>query len=428
MQGRTGCHVFYCYYLASYRTDAYLQNLCRDAAQVTVLDFSPLRSLFRGKAIDGAYHTSEQIRKYGSLGAKLNYHTLPTISHFPGGWGQRMNLALSAVLALLFSPLMSIKLLFSKFDHVVFYNGHLLFLCLLLSSWIKKIPYTTDLGDVLYLIDNPNPLTRRVELAFLKHSRSIVCVSKPFKEHLINQYRIPPDRISILSAAIPENFILQFSEESNRSRQAQLRAQIGADDQATVLVYSGGIWKKRLPGIGIKDVQGVESLCEAFEQMNETGHDTWLVLLGYSKEAKELDRFRNGRWRQRLVELGTYAPGGPEHLAALGGADYLCLPSFPCDTYRLYDRFKTIEYLAAGKRILAADTAINHYLLGDAGCYYKEGSSESMAQSLIQNRAPKAIFIESSHLKVQRDYNWDQRNREHLVSKVVLEHQTIESY
>jgi glycosyltransferase involved in cell wall biosynthesis len=420
-------HVLYCFYLNSYRTDAFLKELSASSDELTVLDFSLLRSLYRGKRINRTKYTKQQIERYKSAGNKLNYTVVPLAPALPRALGKQLDLPLSILYALLFGVFAALKLIFSSVKRVVFYNGHVLFTTLLWATWLKRIPYTTDLGDLLYLVDNPNNWTRHLETAFLKHSQSIICVSRPFKDYLIEQVKIPAKRISILSAAIPESFATHFSEENNQKYRAQLRGKIAAKENELVLVYSGGIWKKNIPKIGIRDVQGVESLCESFEQINHSGRITWLVLLGHSKDSEEFDRFRQGNYKERFVELGPYEPEGDLHKMALGGADYLCLPSYPCDTYRLYDRFKTIEYLAAGKRIVAAETPINHHLLQENGLYYQEGSTQSMAQAILKDNS-NPIFIESSNLRVKEQYNWKKRNAEQLVHKIIFDGETIECY
>jgi len=421
-------HIFYCFYLNSYRTDAFLQNLCGSAKQVTVLDYSLLRALYRGKQVERNAHTLEQLNRYSQHPAELNYFTVPVWAPFPERTGKLLNLPLSILIALFFGLFFALKLLISPMKHVVFYNGHVLFAPLLAAVRLKRIPYTTDLGDLLYLVDNPNRWTHALEKTFLRHSESIICVSRPFKDYLIENLHLPSKRISILSAAIPGSFATHFSEAGNARMRDELRKTVGAEDQDTVLVYSGGIWKKHIPHVGIKDVQGVESLCEAFEQINESGLNAWLILLGYSKDASELDRFRQGKWQHRFVEFGAYEPEGKTHLMALGGADYLCLPSYPCDTYRLYDRFKTIEYLAAGKRIVAADTPINRHLLGESGLYYPEGSVTSMARAIIEDRKPPAPFIAESNRRVLEKYNWKRRTQDRLIKRVVFDGEMVESY
>lgn len=420
-------HALYCFYLNSYRTDGFLKELSASSDELTVLDFSLLRALYRGNRIDRATYSQQQAKRYASSVQKLNYRVVPLAPPLPGKLGKKLELPLSILYALLFGAMTALKLPFTSVERVIFYNGHLLFTTLLWATWLKRIPYTTDLGDLLYLVDNPNPCTRRLETAFLKHSQSIICVSRPFKNYLIQQLKIPEQRISILSAAIPETFASHFSEKKNQAYQAQLRDKIGAKENELVLVYSGGIWKKHLPKIGVHDVQGVESLCEAFEQINDSGRITWLVLLGHSKDSQEFDRFRQGRFKQRFIELGAYEPEGELHKMALGGADYLCLPSYPCDTYRLYDRFKTIEYLAAGKRIIAAETPINRHLLQENGRYYQEGSTHSMSETILQDESP-SDFIESANRRVQDNYNWKQRNAEQLVRQIIFEEKTIERY
>lgn len=422
-------HVFYCFYLNTYRTDAYLRSLGASVDTLQVMDFSPLRMFYRGKTTDIRNYRQKQLKQYGNYGAQLTYRAYGGTSRITPGCFNKVRFVWATLCCTFVSLITALQILFSKINHVVFYNGHALFTPIWLACRIKGCTYSTDLGDILYLIDNPNQFTRRLEIAFLKHSRHIIPVSQPFKEHLIKDYQLPAERISILSAAIPLAFITAFDAPRNQARREDLRQRIGAAPNERIIVYSGGIWKKDLPGIGIVDVQGVDSLCQAFEALNHKGKTTWLVLLGYSVDASELDRYRNGKWQAKFVELGAYTPGDSLQLEALGGADLLGLPSYPCDTYRLYDRFKTIEYLAAGKPVLAADTAINHHILREAGLYFEEGSVESMVQTVIDAPIDSTNhFATTNNKRVHQLYNWEKRIEAQDIPAILFGNQMIERY
>jgi glycosyltransferase involved in cell wall biosynthesis len=219
---------------------------------------------------------------------------------------------------------------------------------------------------------------------------------------------------------VPESLIRSFSGTLNARRRRQLRDSLHINDSEKLLVYAGSLWKKKIPNVGIRDLQGVELLCEAFEKANEQGTPTTLLMLGFSKQASELDKFRKGKWRERLIEWGSYKAGSEKHLEALGGADYLCLPSFPCETYALYDRFKTIEYMAAGKRIIAADTDINRTILKEMGRYYDDGDSSSMGQLIADLPLNEnLIFDQNLNENALQNYNWDRRISEKAIDKVI---------
>lgn len=415
----------YCFYLNTYRTDAFLETLSREADELLVLDVSPLRAVFRHQKLNrGEYLQRQRAR----LPSSTIYRLGPIIQCFPGKVGHGINFFLTLLATICFSLLLPWFLWRHRSERLLCYNGHVLFLPALLWVKLLQVPLYTDFGDLLYLVDNPNPLTRAVEIAFLRSSRRVISVSRQFKEYLQSRYHYPAEQISILSAAVPETFPTFFDKEENRKRRETLRQQLKAGDDDLVLVYSGGIWNKHIPGRGKVDVQGVYSLCEAFEILNNEGTCTRLILLGFSSDDPQFDRFRKGRWRERLIEYGQYRQGDERHLLCLGGADFLCLPSIRCETYHLYDRFKTYEYLAAGKRIIAADTPINRQILGDSGVYYQEEDPQSLADTVREHRKTCIDFLPEANRRVREKYLWRTRIDDGSITRALFGADPVELY
>lgn len=415
----------YCFYLNTYRTEAFLEAISSEADALLLLDFSFLRAVFRHQKVDRQAYLKGQRER---LPANTTYRPGPLIQCFPGKAGQVINFALTLLATLLFSLLLPWFLWRHRTERLLCYNGHVLFLPALLWAKLWRKPVYTDFGDLLYLVDNPNLLTRAVEIAFLRSSRRVISVSRQFKDYLQSRYHYPARQISILSAAVPESFPTFFSKAANRERRQTLRKQLKAEGEDLVLVYSGGIWNKYIPGRGKADVQGVYSLCEAFELLNAGGLKTHLVLLGFSSDDSQFDRFRKGAWKETLIEYGQYRQGDERHLLCLGGADFLCLPSIDCETYHLYDRFKTYEYLAAGKRIIAADTEINHQILGTAGIYYKEEDPESLAEKLRQHLGDRAEFLPEANRRVSEHYLWKSRIETRAITRALFDPEPLELY
>ncbi len=415
----------YCFYLNTYRTEAFLEALSNETDSLLVLDFSLLRAVFRHQKVDRRTYLKRQRER---LPANISYRLGPVIQCFPGKPGQLANFVLTLTATVLFSLLLPWFLWRHRTEGLLCYNGHVLFLPAMLWAKLLRKPLYTDFGDLLYLVDNPNPLTRAVEIAFLRSSQRVISVSRQFKDYLQSHYHYPARQISILSAAVPESFPTLFDKASNQERRQALRRDIQANEQDLVLVYSGGIWNKYIPGRGKADVQGVYSLCEAFELLNAGGINAHLVLLGFSSDDPQFNRFRKGTWKERLIEYGQYRQGDERHLVCLGGADFLCLPSIDCETYHLYDRFKTYEYLAAGKRIVAADTAINHQILGTIGIYYKEEDPESLAEKLRQHHGDRTDFISEANRRVSEHYLWKSRIETQAITRALFDSEPVELY
>lgn len=420
----------YFFYLNSYRSTAFLESLAARCSHLFVVDFSPLRSLYRRQRVQTRAYRESQVARLKSVRPEIRarYIACPQAQT---GYHQLdffLTLAMSIGLALAI-PLF---LAFQRLDRVVFYNGHLLFAMAWAYARVRRIPVTTDLGDVLYLLDNPNALTRGFERHFVRRSASVICVTPLFRHYLIAELGLEERHVHVISAAVPNDFPQNFDLEANRDRKARLRQWIGAEPDAMLWVYAGGIWKKKLPGRGWVDVQGVFSLCLAHQIVNQRGSPCYLIILGFSLEDPDLRPFRESPYSSRLVEYGRYQAGDERHLTCLGGADFLCLPSASADTYHLYDRFKTFEYLAAGKRILCADTPLNRLLLSEEGVFYREEEAADMASKAIdawsQAAGDPPDFIEAANRRVRQRYTWQPRVESGAIGRAIFDTEPILLY
>ncbi|MGF1451670.1 MAG: DUF3817 domain-containing protein [Opitutales bacterium] len=402
--------VAYFYYFANFRSDAFLRTLASAAEELTVFDYVLLRKVFRRGKISHAKqqdHVATITREAGS--ARLRHFVCPAVSLGASSWRHGVSFALSTCLAACFALASPFLLMGRRFTHVVFYNGHPLYEPARAWARLLNLQIVTDLGDVLYLLENPNRLSYAAEANFIQTSNRVICVSKPFKDWLNVHLKIPPDRISVLSASLPEHFAAAFNAERNAARRLQLREGIGASEDDLVLTYAGGRWFRWVSGKGIIDVQGVDGLCNAIKQLNDEGITTHLVILGTPVDDPQLTPLVQGEWRHRFHLWGTYTPLDNRHTRALGGADLLCIPSAGSQIYQLYDRFKMYEYLAAGKTPVVAEVAINRDVFGDDAVYFADGDWRDMARAIRAELSRSIVFNNEYNRRAREHYNWDRR-------------------
>lgn len=399
----------YPYYFQNYRSDFFLQAQAKVADCLHILDFVPLRQVFRRNPTSVASQRERTARLLEGCRAKVHHHVCPALWLGGKGLAYPLGFALSLGIALLWSVAMAFFLLTQKLSHFNFYNGHPLYLPLLAVAKLRRCPVATDLGDILYLLDNPNGLTRALELFFLRHSDRVISVSLPFKRHLVQELGFAPERISVLSASLPRAFPEAFDEARNAERRLALRQALGVPEGELVLGYAGGRWFRWVQGRGIIDVQGLDLLCQAVDWLNEHGTPCHLVILGTPADEPDLQPFVAGKHQARFHLWGRYKPLDERHCQVLGGADLLCIPSAGSSIYRLYDRFKMYEYLAAGKTCVVADVPINHDVYGDDAVYFPDDDWQAMAQ-VIQKEACRAVlFNQSMNTRAAERYTWDER-------------------
>lgn len=413
--------LWYFCYLENYRSDAFVTALASRARKLVICDFSGLRKVFRGGRPDAEQRRARLREQAGSNAERLRLMICPALYLGSSGIARYLSLTLSFTVAMLYGCLAGLRLFALVPRAVVFYNGHPLYLPAMAACELRGVDIYTDLGDVLYLLDNPSPSTRRIELAFLNASNRIICVSEPFAGYLSSHYGYHRETLSVLPAALPDPFPERFSEEANREAARKLRERIGAEENDLVLTYAGARWFRKVGLLQNVDVQGVEPLCRAVRDSNTPDRAVHLVLLGVNAEDRDLQPYQNETWRRRFHFFGRYQPLDESHFGGLAGADYLCLPSVNANIYRYYDRFKTYEYLAAGRRVLAADILINRLVLGEAGIYFVECDFDDLARVIRELPRPENAFLPEANATVREHYNWQKRLERNEINRAVFE-------
>lgn len=416
----------YCYYLQTSRSDAFIDALLAEANELHLFDFSPLRQVYRGGSCDtGARRTSLEARS--TQQCKLTAHVCPAVSFGTTGISKDVSVVCSALLAVLWALAIPFQLAQAQSERILFYNGHPLFLAALCYARAKQLKIHTDLGDVLYLVDNPRPWLRNLELAYLNRSDNISCVSRPFRDFLVETLGYQRDTISVISAAIPEAFPEAFDAIRNAERSEALRERLGAKPEALVLGYAGFRWFRHVDGKGVIDVQGVDGLCEAVQWLNDNGKPTHLVIIGAPENDPSLQRFTEGQWAEHFHVSGRYQPLDARHCELLGGADMLVIPSAGSRIYELYDRFKMYEYLAAGKTVVAADRPINHEVYGEHAIYFDDGDWQSMAEAIDVQHERRDGFTPELNQRAAENYSWQKRQQQRVIARAVFEGEPVEA-
>jgi len=97
----------------------------------------------------------------------------------------------------------------------------------------------------------------------------------------------------------------------------------------------------------------------------------------------------------------------PKYLAA---ADIAVACFEDNEITRCKSPLKIVEYLAAGKAIVASDTGEMKKMLGNAGIIVKAGDSDSLAKSiqiLLCNKKLRKALEKKARKRAEEEYNWD---------------------
>lgn len=244
-----------------------------------------------------------------------------------------------------------------------------------LAARLARKPLVLDDADLVAMYDTTHRIRGGLEKFLLRRRCLIVCLSEAWADHLRHNLRTRGNVVVISNGADPS----VFAACKNVDRRAA-RARWGFHDHEAIVVYAGSTWLQSLPGRGVIDLQGVDTLLEAFVEVVNRLPNARLLLLGASSsDLQHLPR----HIRERVLLAGSYSTGDETHLSAFAAADSLALPGADCATYRYFDRFKAYEYLASGRPIVSVDLPVMREIFTSHARYYLPENAKSLADVLL---------------------------------------------
>ncbi len=187
-------------------------------------------------------------------------------------------------------------------------------------------------------------LERRV----LDRAAAIIVLGERVKEVVVNEKKVPVDRVSVIYPGIDLN-------EYHQTSAAPAITVPGVGDSDQVVMYVGNIEHPN---------QGVPILINALPQIFSTVPEARCVLVGGPASTGEAYRQRLGDFGDRLIVLTEQTP---EQVVALTQrADVLVHPRLACrENYSVQS--KIAVYLASGRPIVATNFADYQTILGETG-------------------------------------------------------------
>ncbi len=224
-------------------------------------------------------------------------------------------------------------------------------------------------------------LRRRAEsiLRFnLKTADCIICVTKAGKKHLIEQWKVPGDKILVFPNAVD----VDKFKPSIASRERK-RASLGLGNQP-LIIFVGNFFQWH----------DVDTLLEGFRWARQSCPEARLVLVGdgerraqMMERASELDL--EGAARFTGIVSHTEVPG---YIAA---ADIAVVPYPPMKQEMWLSPLKLFEYMACGKAIVASATGQIKEVIrpGENGLLVSPGEANDLGGALVK-------LIENPELRI----------------------------
>jgi len=155
--------------------------------------------------------------------------------------------------------------------------------------------------------------------------------------------------------------------------------------------------------------QYAELLIKAAKKLIDNKTNASFMIVGWGVEAHKLTALAEHLGiSDRIIFTGYITHDEvPKYLAAANIA-VACFENN--EITRCKSPLKIVEYLAAGKAIVASDTGDVKKMVGDAGILVKAGDADALAkgiQILLRNKKLRKALEKKARKRAEEEYNWD---------------------
>ncbi|MGD9093560.1 MAG: glycosyltransferase family 4 protein [Anaerolineales bacterium] len=197
----------------------------------------------------------------------------------------------------------------------------------------------------------------------------IVCISLGLREHLIERWGVPEDRLAVLPCAAD---IHAFSSNNNAS---SVRSRLGLRDEPVVM-WIGGFYSWH----------DLNVVLNGFDTVVERIPNVRLVLVGDGETRSEVER---SVYDKDLMQVTIFTGSIPHtqmpDILSIADVVVSPAPSLPADKGGTGTPLKIFEYMAAGKAIVATETSQTDGVLrhGENGMLVKPGEVDKFSQTIV---------------------------------------------
>ncbi len=222
-------------------------------------------------------------------------------------------------------------------------------LCALAGWWIarwKRVPFVFEVRDLwpesLAAVGagGEGSLLHRTLggiAGFLyKYADRIVVVTPAFKEHLIRQWRVPAERISVVENGVETDL---FRPDADAATEVRNRFNL---DHRFLICYAGTMGM----------AHGLETLIATAEELQTTLPDAMFLLIGEGAEKQSIIQLAAAR---RLTNVRFLDQQPREYIPAFISAADLCLVMLKrADLFKTVIPTKLLEYMACARPVVVA--------------------------------------------------------------------------
>ncbi|MGD2158172.1 MAG: glycosyltransferase family 4 protein [Anaerolineales bacterium] len=273
-----------------------------------------------------------------------------------------------------------------------------------LACWRLKLPYVLTISaDPLFELELIGKPLRGVHARIAaweanltyRIAKKIICVSKPAKRHLVEIWRVDPEKIVVLPNGVDVDL---FSPAQDSSRE---RLQFGFNG-APVVAFVGGFQKWH----------GLDVLVESFSQIISEIPEAILLLVGDGPARSDVEKKVAELGLKNKVRITGFVPQAdvPKFLS-LTDVAVIPYPQFPEELW--FSPLKLYEYMAAGKAIVASRSGQIAEVIrsGHNGILVNPGDVSGFSQAivhLLRDPAERQRLGKNTRRQVVEQHSWTQ--------------------
>jgi len=248
-------------------------------------------------------------------------------------------------------------------------------------AWWKRVPFVFEVRDLwpesLAAVGAgaEGTLLHRVLHAiagFLyQHADRIVVVTPAFKDHLIQHWHLPADKISIVENGVETDLFRPDPAAMEICKEFKLKE---ATDDRFLICYIGTMGM----------AHGLETLIAAAEELQTTLPNAMFLLIG---EGAEKDRIVELAAARRLSNVKFLGQQPRERIPAFVSAADLCLVMLKkTDLFKTVIPTKLLEYMACERPVIVAVDGQTRQLVEEAraGVFVPPEDSQALAQAICE--------------------------------------------
>lgn len=272
-----------------------------------------------------------------------------------------------------------------------------------LTAKILKLPYVLEVNapiiDEKKLFGPPltGPQRKSAEFsskACLRFADHIITVSNNLKQHLVDEYKLDNNKISVLPNAAATEL---FSQEFDKNK---IKQNLGVSSDI-IIGYLGTL----------QPWYGIENLLYAFDIVNKQYQNVQLLIIGDGQARSELEMIVDKlSLKGKITFLGNVEHSRVPELLSVVDIAVAPFRNIPTGFYG--SAMKVFEYMAAGKAIVASKIGQIGDVLDDhkTAILVEPGNIDDLAQGmvlLVQNSRLRMELGITAQKEAQMKYSWE---------------------